>query len=159
MIEDGSYRLLDIIRISGIATNDDLNTAVNLYQKIISTAFDWQRTGKIRQMARHQGEMTRIPFKERTLEKGGSEQGIYWAFVDMMKNLEKEAAGKGEYEKAILWRDALFKLEHKLDIYETIHAIDLLRQEIPHDEVERTLDKYTAPYKQMRGGQPEQRGR
>ena len=76
----------------------------------------------------------------------------------MMKDLEKKSAAKGEYEKAILWRDAVYKIERKQDIYESISAIDLLRVEIPHEEVEKTLDKYTEKYKAIRGGQPEQRG-
>ena len=76
----------------------------------------------------------------------------------MMKKLEGEAAAKGEYEKAILWRDAIYKLENKLDIYDTVNAIDLLRVEIPHKEVEATIEKYKEKYRQIRGGQPEQRG-
>ena len=75
-----------------------------------------------------------------------------------MKRLEKNAAKSGEYEKAILWRDAISKLKDKLDIYDTINAIDLLRVEIPHDEVEAIIEKYKAKYRAMRGGQPEQRG-
>ena len=109
-------------------------------------------------MAQEQNAILRIPFKKRTLEAGGSEVGIYEAFIAMMKDLEKKAVGSGEYEKAILWRDAIYKIEHKLDIYDAINAIDLLRQEIPNEEVEKTLDKYTAKYKEIRGGQPEQRG-
>ncbi len=158
MIEDGAYRLLETLRMMPDISKKTLDEASELYEKIISTAFNWQRTGKIRHMMSEQGNMIRIPFKERTIGKGGSEQGIYYAFIDMMKGLEKKASNIGEYEKAILWRDAIFKLENKLDIYDTINAIDLLRIEIPYEEVEKTLDKYTEPYKKIRGGQPEQRG-
>jgi len=63
-----------------------------------------------------------------------------------------------EYEKAILWRDAAYKLKNKLDIYDTINAIDLLRIEIPHEEVEKTIEEYKDKYRKIRGGQPEQRG-
>jgi len=76
----------------------------------------------------------------------------------MMKKLEREAAKKGEYEKAILWRDSIYKLQNKLDIYDTINAIDLLRVEIPHKEVEEMIEKYKDKYRQIRGGQPEQQG-
>ena len=75
-----------------------------------------------------------------------------------MKKLEREAAKKGEYEKAILWRDSIYKLQNKLDIYDTVNAIDLLRIEIPHNEVEATIEKYKEKYREIRGGQPEQRG-
>lgn len=76
----------------------------------------------------------------------------------MFKELEKKAAEKQEYEKAIMWRDAIYKIENKTDIYDMIHATELLRTEIPNEQVEKTLDEYTEKYKKIRGGQPEQRG-
>lgn len=158
MIEDGAFRLLDTLRLVPGVAPKVLSKASDLYEKIISTAFNWQRTGRIRDMMTHQNSILRIPFKERTVGKGGSEEGVYHAFIDMMKKLEKEATLKGEYEKAILWRDSIFKLENKLDIYDTINAIDLLRVEIPHADVEETIEKYKEKYRAIRGGQPEQRG-
>jgi len=158
MIEVGAYRLLDTIRHTPDVSTKVLEEARNYYEKIITTAFNWQRTGKIRQMMKEQKSILRIPFKDRTIGRGGAEEGVYWAFIYMMKRLEKEAAAQGEYEKAILWRDAIYKLENKLDIYDTINAIDLLRVQIPHKEVEETIEKYKDTYRQIRGGQPEQRG-
>jgi len=159
MIEDGAYKLLDTIRTIPNISKDKLEKASNYYEKIVSTAFEWQRGGKIREMTKEQKSVLRIPFKDRTFTKGGEEKGVYYAFIDMMKKLEKEAAKKREYEKAILWRDAIYKLQHKLDVYDMINAIDLLRVEIPHKEVEETIEKYKGKYRQIRGGQPEQRGR
>ncbi|MEK7478045.1 MAG: hypothetical protein AAB645_01600 [Patescibacteria group bacterium] len=158
MIEDGAYRLLDTIRMVPDVPAESLTRARDLYEMIISTAFMWQRTGRIRQMMSEQKSIIRIPFMDRTIGQGGAEEGVFHAFIAMMKNLEKEATKKEEYEKAILWRDAIFKLENKLDIYDTINAIDLLRIEIPHGEVEKTVEKYKDKYKAIRGGQPEQRG-
>jgi hypothetical protein len=158
MIEDGAYRLLDTLRHIPEVSKDDLEIGRDYYEKIITTAFNWQRTGKIRQMMQSQKSILRIPFKERTVALGGAEEGVYYAFMDMMKELEKKAAGNREYEKAILWRDAMYKLENKLDIYDTINAIDLLRIEIPHNEVENLIEKYKKKYFEIRGGQPEQRG-
>ena len=158
MIEYGAYSLLDTLRHVPDVKPEILSEGRDYYEKIISTAFNWQRTGKIRAMMQEQRDILRIPFKDRTIEKGGSEQGVYFAFIDMMKRLEKDAVGRHEYEKAILWRDAIYKLENKLDIYDTINSIDLLRVEIPHKEVEETIEKYKAKYYEIRGGQPEQRG-
>ncbi len=158
MIEDGAYRLLDTIRAVPNVSPEKLDKARDLYEKIIATAFNWQRTGRIRSMMMEQKSILRIPFKDRTVGKGGAEAGVYHAFMDMMKGLEKEATKKREYEKAILWRDAMYKLEHKLDIYDTVNAIDLVRVEIPNKEVEETILKYKDKYRAMRGGQPEQRG-
>ena len=158
MIEVGAYRLLDTLRrIPGVAP-EQLEKARDFYEHIISTAFNWQRSGKIRSMMREQKTILRVPFKDRTIGKGGGERGVYYAFLDMMGRMEKEGAQRGEYEKAILWRDAIYKLQHKLDIYDTINAIDLLRVEIPHREVEETIEKYKERYRRIRGGQPEQRG-
>ncbi len=158
MIEDGAFRLLETIRMVPNVSEKDLVQARDLYEKIISTAFNWQRTGRIRTMMSEQRSILRIPFKDRTIGKGGAEVGVYHAFIDMMKKLEKDAVDRGEYEKAILWRDSLYKLENKLDIYDTINAIDLLRIEIPNNEVEETVAKYKDKYRAIRGGQPEQRG-
>jgi len=158
MIEAGAYRLLDVLRAVPDVPRETLEKAANYYEKIVSTAFNWQRGGKIREMMHEQKSILRIPFKDRTVSRGGAEEGVYHAFIDMMKNLEKKAAGNGEYEKAILWRDSIYKLENKLDIYDTINAIDLLRVEISHKEVEETIEKYKDKYRGIRGGQPEQRG-
>ena len=158
MIEDGAYRLLDTVRMIPDTSEEDILKARDLYENIISTAFTWQRTGKIRDMMAEQKSILRIPFKERTIGKGGAEEGVYYAFIDMMKGLEKKAVENREYEKAILWRDAMYKLENKLDVYDTINAIDLLRVEIPNNEVEETILKYKDKYRAIRGGQPEQRG-
>lgn len=158
MIEDGEYRLLETVRMIPGVSEEVLRKARDLYEKIISTAFQWQRTGKIRSMMTNQNSILRIPFKDRTIGRGGAEEGVYHAFIDMMKTQEKLASLKGEYEKAILWRDALYKLENKLDIYDTINAIDLLRIELPNEQVEKTILKYKEKYTAMRGGQPEQRG-
>lgn len=158
MIEEGAYRLLEALRAMPKISKEILNQASKYYEEIISIAFNWQRSGKIRQMAAETNKILRIPFKDRTIGKGGAEKGVYYAFIDMMKRLQKEASEKGEYEKAILWRDAIFKLDKKLDIYDTINAIDLLRVEIPNKEVEELISQYKEKYKDIRGGQPEQRG-
>ncbi|MEK7555126.1 MAG: hypothetical protein AAB518_04045 [Patescibacteria group bacterium] len=158
MVEDGAYRLLDTVRSIPEVGSESLSRARELYEHIVSTGFNWQRTGRIREMMKEQRSILRIPFKDRTIGKGGAERGVYHAFLDMMAKLEKDAAAKSEYEKAILWRDAIFKLEHKLDIYDTINAIDLLRVEIPHEQVERMIEIYKEKYRKIRGGQPEQRG-
>mgnify|MGYP001615107458 FL=1 len=158
MIEYGAWSLLDTLKYVPDIKKEVVEEGRDYYEKIISTAFNWQRTGKIRYMMQEQKNILRIPFKDRTLGRGGAEEGVYNAFMDMMQRLEQEAVARHEYEKAILWRDARYKLENKLDIYDTINAIDLLRVAIPHQEVEATIEKYKARYYEIRGGQPEQRG-
>lgn len=157
-IEEGAYHLLHILESQPDVDPTALETARQLYHTINSTALTWKRTGKVVEMQRDQNAVLRIPFRERTFEAGGRERKIYEAFIDMMKDQERQAAASRQYEAATMWRDAVYRIEHKTDIYEAIHAIDLLRTKLPNDEIERTLDKYTAEYRQIRGGQPEQRG-
>ncbi len=157
MIEYGAYILLDTLRHIPDIKKEFIDEGRDYYEKIISTAFNWQRTGKIRSMMQSQNSILRIPFKDRTLGRPGAEN-VYYAFLAMMERLKKEAAKQGEYEQAILWRDAIFKLKHKLDIYDTMNAIDLVRVKIPHDQVEKVIVEYEAKYRRLRGGQPEQRG-
>jgi hypothetical protein len=157
MIQQGAFRFFDLVCNMPDVTDSEIITAQKYYQLIVSTAFDWQRTGKVRQMAKEQNESVRVPFKERTLEKGGHQKGVWEGFIHLIEEEEKKATKDREYERAILWRDALFKLEHKLDIYDMINAIDLLRIDIGNGKVEKILEKYTAKYHKIRGGQPEQR--
>ena len=157
-IVKGAVMCFSIIKdIPGIS-KEKIDHASFLYEKIVSTAFQWKRSGKVYNMLQAQKSITRIPFKERTFEQGGEEGEKYKAFLDLFKKLEKEASVKGEYEKAILWRDAVWKLENKMDIYDAMHVVDLLRLEIPNFEVDRIIKEYQDKYKKIRGGQPEQRG-
>jgi len=157
-IERGAFLCLDIIRRIPDVHHSKIERAAKLYENIVSTAFEWKRSGKIYQITQERKNILKIPFKERTFEKGGVERGIYEGFIAMFKDLEIKAAAGGEYEKAILWRDAIEKIENKNDIYDLVHATELLRLEIPNKDIEAMLDKYTAKYKEIRGGQPEQRG-
>jgi alpha-amylase/alpha-mannosidase (GH57 family) len=158
MIEDGAFRLLETLRMIPDSPQSDLSEASELYEKIVSTAFNWQRSGKIYQMMTEQNSILRIPFKERTIGKGGAEVGVYHAIISLIKGLEEKATERKEYEKAILWRDAIYKLENRLDIYDTVNAIDLMRTEIPNSEVEEVIERYKDKYREIRGGQVEQRG-
>jgi predicted glycosyl hydrolase (DUF1957 family) len=155
MVEDGAYRLLEVIRL---VPNSNIDRASKLYENIVSTAFNWQRSGKIYEMMKQQKSIQRIPFLERTVGKGGAEVGVYHAIMSLIKRLEEESVSKREYEKAIMWRDAQYKLENSLDIYDTVNAIDLMRTEIPNAEVEEVIEKYKNRYREIRGGQVEQRG-
>lgn len=144
MIEDGAHQLMQIVKNS---------QTENLYQQIVDLAFDWQRTNKVRQLAIDQKAHVQVPFLDRASDDE------FQAFVKIMYDLEKKCAKNGEYEAAILWRDAVFKLVHRLDIYDAIHGVDMLRIKIGNDKVEEMLAKYRLQYRRLRSGQPEQRSR
>jgi alpha-amylase/alpha-mannosidase (GH57 family) len=90
MIEDGAFRLLDTLRFIPDISKEKLEKGRDYYEHIVTTGFNWQRTGKIRQMMQAQQGILRIPFKDRTLGKPGSEN-VYYAFLDMMEKLKNGA--------------------------------------------------------------------
>jgi len=114
MIEAGAKDLKDTIEANPAETAEIKEQARALYQKIIYTAFDWQRTDKISGMIkaadedvtqRITREMPHIPLEE---------------FETMVRNLETQmetAAKSREYERAAQLRDRVQELQSKkLDI-------------------------------------------
>lgn len=155
MIEQGAWRLLEALKATPDVEEKDLEQGRRFYQDIVETAFTWQRSGYIRKLAAAYKEASRIPFKERTKEGGKPE--VYDAFLAMMRRKMTEAVERREFEKAILWRDAMWKLETKNDVYDAIHATDLLRAEAPDWQLKELMDSYKSQYKKMKPGQPEPR--
>ncbi|MBI5072074.1 hypothetical protein HZB93_04290 [Candidatus Falkowbacteria bacterium] len=152
MIEGGAWRLIDVLRSIPDLNEEDLKKGDDLYQRIVLKAFEWQRTGYIRKLAESQRQWIKIPFKER------AKPGELPAFLRAMKQEMEKAAKNKEFEKSILWRDAINKINEGTDIYDAVHVVDQLRAAVSHQELERLVKKYKQSYKKMRGGQPEQRG-
>ena len=155
MIEQGAWQLLITTNTLGTAHSATKARAKKLYEDVVSLGFAWQREGKIRKESHELKEATKIPFKKRTLEAGKPE--VYYAFIEFMKREMKRAAEAQNYEEAILWRDAIWKLETKNDIYDAMHATDLLRHRVPLGAIEELMDQYKTKYRTLRGGQGEDR--
>jgi hypothetical protein len=151
MIEKGALAMLDTLKLMPSVTKADVKKGQDYYRQILATAFWWQRSGKIEAMAKKYKETVRIPFKERATPD------VYYAFLNILKEKMKEAAQQKSFEKAILWRDAIWKLETKNDIYDTVHVVDLLRMAMPHNDLEKLIEKYKEKYKKISPGQPELR--
>lgn len=156
VVEAGAWALLDTIKSVPDVEEAQIKLAENYYQKIIAKIFEWQRTGYIRKIYEEYKKYPRIPFKTRTVESG--EPWVYDAFVRLMQKAMNKAVKKENFEEAILWRDAIWKLETKNDIYDAIHAVDLLRKQITNAEVLDMISKYRKKYERLSSGQPEQRG-
>ncbi|MDO8516144.1 MAG: hypothetical protein Q7S28_02760 [bacterium] len=156
MIERGAWNMLAALWLMPGLSRADRRKGEELYRAIIAQAFKWQRTGMIETLAGKHRTAVRIPFHDRTVGEGKPE--VYDAIMAMLKEKMKEAAIAENYEKAILWRDAMWKLETRNDIYDTVHAVDMLRQELPGGELEKLMDKYKEEYRKVRPGQPEFRG-
>jgi hypothetical protein len=55
-IEAGAKELLEVIRATPNVSEDIKNQAEGLYLKILTTAFDWQRTGKVEELTKQEDE-------------------------------------------------------------------------------------------------------
>ncbi len=126
-----------------------------LYQQIMATAWEWQRTGKIDRMHRDRANLVRIPFKEATLDKG--DMATWGAFMELLSHEELAASRRRDYEEARLWRDAIYKMEHKLDIYDLHYVLDILGRKLPKGAIEAAIARHRAEFDRIRGGQVEQR--
>ncbi len=155
MIEKGAWNMLQALKAIPSVSETEIEKGEKNYKDILSASFWWQRSGKIERMAQKYRETIKIPFKERTLEKGRPEE--YHAFIEKMKAKMKEEAKKENFEKAILWRDAIWKLETKNDIYDAIHVVDLLRMETYDADIRKLIEKYKKKYNEIKPGQPEKR--
>ena len=107
MIERGANELEDTVLASDLPEADK-QKARELYYKIITLGFEWQRSGKVEEMARREDEEVR----ERTdegLPKLPTEE------IDkMIENIRREmlqVVEKQEYERAAQLRDRIKELE------------------------------------------------
>lgn len=107
MIERGANELEDTILASD-ASEKEKQKAQELYYRIITMGFEWQRSGKVEEMARQEDEEVR----ERTDE--GLPQLPVEEVDKMIGNIRKEmfeVAEKQEYERAAQLRDRIKELE------------------------------------------------
>jgi hypothetical protein len=151
MIEKGALAMVEALKSLPSLTKTQIQKGEDYYRKILAIAFWWQRSGKIEAMAKKYKEAVRIPFQERTLSE------YYYAFLEILKKEMEKAAKEKKFEKAIMWRDAIWKLETKNDIYDTIHVIDLLRMQMTEPKLEKLIQKYKQKYQKISPGQPELR--
>ena len=111
MIEKGAWLVLKAIKSIPELSAYQLGRARDYYEKIIAAAFNWQRSGMIERKAKKYKEGVRIPLKEKMSALG--KQQDYQDFLKILKEKMLQAASEENFEKAILWRDAIWKLENK----------------------------------------------
>ena len=155
MIERGAWTTFQTLKNLPKIKKEEVKIGEKYYKNILAQALQWQRNGKIEEKAKKYKEITRIPFKERTL--GANKPEEYYAFLELMEKKMWESTKKKNFERAILWRDAIWKLETKNDIYDAIHVVNLLRTEVPDSKIREVIEKYKKKYNQMKPGQPEMR--
>ena len=123
MIEQGAFALREVVFSIPSLSKRNKNKAETYYRQIIDLAFQWQRSGKIRQAYRQAMNTVKArPYKKRVL--AGQFNAMVLEFEDEMNKAIKDQ----EFEKAIKWRDAIYKLKNGMDIYDVLHVVDDLRQ-------------------------------
>ncbi len=112
MIEQGAYELKQAILSIPDLSGEEKKKAKDLYYKIVTLGFEWQRSGKVEELSRQEDEEIR----ERT------DQGLPQLPAEevdkMISNIEKEmvaVAEKREFERAAQLRDRIKELEEYKD--------------------------------------------
>lgn len=150
MIEKGMYALRSVVLgVPGVST-ELKDTAHRLYTDIVVIAHDWQRTGKVDEMAQKERIERKIPMSKRF-----AGEAHYQALLDALLEQEQKASKNREYEQAIKWRDGQYKLERDLDMYDVVHIMDLFRAEGNFLRFQELLKEYQEKYRAYAKGQPE----
>ncbi|MFC1688003.1 UvrB/UvrC motif-containing protein, partial [Patescibacteria group bacterium] len=110
MIEAGAKELKDVILMSPASSKKEKETAERLYQDIIYTSFDWQRSGKVEARSKSSDEDVTQRISKEAMHIPKKE------FDDIINNLSKQmetAANSKEYERAAQLRDRIKELKEK----------------------------------------------
>ncbi|MFA6146529.1 MAG: hypothetical protein WC697_04380 [Patescibacteria group bacterium] len=119
MIEQSAFDLKKIVFLIPKISREIKEKAENYYRTIIDLAFEYQRSGLIRQAHRQAFKTVKLrPYKERVM--AADFNSMVLEFEDEMN----KAIKLKELEKAIKWRDAIFKLKNGMDIYDVLHVVD-----------------------------------
>jgi len=123
MIEQGAYAMKEVVISFPLSFRKEKAKAKEYYQRIVGLAFDWQRSGRIRQAyQRAMKTWKTVPYGKRVL--AGQFNAMILEFEDEMNKAVKNQ----EFEKAIKWRDAIYKLKSGMDVHDVLHVVDDLRQ-------------------------------
>ncbi len=109
-IELGAKELLDAIRATG--DKEALDQAQDLYYRILETAFEYQRSGKVDEISRKEDETIRMR-TDQTLPKMPKEE-----LLKIIATIRKEmldVVSRLEYERAAQLRDRIRELESYLN--------------------------------------------
>jgi len=122
MIEQGVFNLREIALAIPNISQKTKEKAEIYYREIIDLAFEKQRSGLIRQAHREAFKTVKLrPYKKRVLPADFNSMVLEFE-DEMNKAIEKQ-----EFEKAIKWRDAIYKLKSGMDIHDVLHVVDDLR--------------------------------
>lgn len=107
MIERGAYELKEAVLAAPGASEDIKQEARDLYYKIITTGFEWQRTGKVEALARKEDETMRMLADRGVVDLPEAE--LNKMISTIQKELEQVVKNQ-EYERAVQLRDRIKEL-------------------------------------------------
>jgi len=108
MVERGAYELKEAILAVSDSSREIKDKAQKLYFNIITAGFEWQRTGKVEELARREDEEIRM---RTDASFGDLPKEEIEKMVAHIKDEMEEVARHQEYERAALLRDRIKELE------------------------------------------------
>jgi predicted glycosyl hydrolase (DUF1957 family) len=108
MIERGAYELKEAVRASKGGKREDVDKAEELYYKIITTGFQWQRSGKVEELAKKEDETMRMLADKNVPDLPKRE---IRKMAETIRAELRQVVKKEEYERAIQLRDRIKELE------------------------------------------------
>jgi len=108
MIERGAYELKEAALAVPDVPDYVKRQAEDLYYQIVTTGFEWQRTGRVDELARKEDETMRM-----LADKGVPElpKGELRKMIDTIKRELEQVVKNQEYERAVQLRDRIKELE------------------------------------------------
>src|SRR3990167_616381 len=113
MIERGAYELRQIILSSPKSTDEEKTRAGEYYKNILYKGFDWQRDGKVDEIARQEDEdvLGRLHGKGKLFIT----KAEYGQMVETLKEQVQSASKDGDYHRAAMLKDRIQELTEEMD--------------------------------------------
>lgn len=122
MIERGAFELLSAIKRFQHATQKDQKKAADLYIQIITTGFEWQRTGIVAQLSRQEDEEIT---SRMTKDRPKVSQSDYRQMMSVVEKQMLAAADQREYNRAELLQKRLAQLQSEMSKSPVNYAEDI----------------------------------
>lgn len=121
MIELGAHTLKSVILLLD-CSEEIKQKALSYYAELLELVFSSHRSGYIRSVLSHHDVDTlkSTPLKDRTHNEWYNQ-----IILELEDQMLKDAKSRN-YDKALRWRKALYKIKNGLDIYDALHDIDFL---------------------------------
>lgn len=113
MIERGAFELKQIITQSSVASEEDKKRAEELYKDILFIGFEWQRTGLVDEIARHENE--EIQEKMEVKERFFITKGEYRQMINNLKKQVRLSAKAEDYYRAGMIKDRIRELTEEME--------------------------------------------